>query len=137
VGRSPPGALDGIDDLPHSVPTRRASMGVFRADLECKVPGPGVRCSKNGSKTTNARPVASVLCGEMAVAHSMARAWLGHSLSPMLNEGEPAVLYCFVLPLLAVAGTVVRWAAADLWAPVPAGMMRRGRLAAHDNGDPP
>ena len=48
------------------------------------------------------RPVAFLLCGQMAVAyfryHSPRGFW------PILNGGELAVLYCFVFLYLAVAG---------------------------------
>jgi putative oxidoreductase len=48
------------------------------------------------------RPVAFLLCGEMAVAyfqqHSPRGFW------PILNGGELAVLYCFVFLYLSVAG---------------------------------
>jgi len=48
------------------------------------------------------KPVAFLLCGEMAVAyfrqHSPRGFW------PILNGGEVAVLYCFVFLYLAVAG---------------------------------
>lgn len=50
------------------------------------------------------RPVAFVLCGFMAVAYFMAHASQGHVLLPMLNQGELAVLYCFVFLYFAVAG---------------------------------
>src|SRR6185436_11362731 len=42
------------------------------------------------------RPVAFVLCGFMAVAYFMAHASQGNVLLPMLNQGEYAVLFCFV-----------------------------------------
>jgi putative oxidoreductase len=42
------------------------------------------------------RPTAFVLCGFMAVAYFMGHAGQGHMLTPMLNGGELAVLYCFV-----------------------------------------
>ena len=49
-----------------------------------------------------ARPVAFLLCGQMAVAyfwqHSPRGFW------PILNGGELAVLYCFVFLYLALAG---------------------------------
>ena len=48
------------------------------------------------------RPVAFVLCGDMAVAYFMAhwpKGWL-----PILNGGELAVLYCFVFLYLWTAG---------------------------------
>jgi putative oxidoreductase len=50
------------------------------------------------------RVTAFILSGEMAVAYFMAHAPQGHVLTPMLNEGEPAVLFCFVFLLLSVAG---------------------------------
>jgi putative oxidoreductase len=48
------------------------------------------------------RPVAFVLAGEMAIAYFMAHAPRG--FFPLLNKGEPAVLYCFVFLYLAAAG---------------------------------
>ena len=48
------------------------------------------------------RPVAFILSGEMAVAYFIAHAQ--KSFFPILNQGELAVLYCFVLLYLAVAG---------------------------------
>ena len=48
------------------------------------------------------RPVAFVLCGDMAVAYFMAHAT--KSFFPALNGGDAAVLYCFVFFYLAVAG---------------------------------
>ena len=48
------------------------------------------------------RPVAFVLCGDMAVAYFMAH-WPKNWL-PLLNGGELAVLYCFVFLYLSVAG---------------------------------
>ena len=50
------------------------------------------------------RPVAFVLSGMMAVAYFMAHASRGTPLSPMMNQGEPAVLFCFVFLFLAAAG---------------------------------
>lgn len=50
------------------------------------------------------RPVAFILCGFMAVAYFMAHASQGQPLVPMLNQGELAVLYCFVFLYFAVAG---------------------------------
>jgi putative oxidoreductase len=46
--------------------------------------------------------VAFILSGEMAVAY-----WTVHaprSFFPLLNGGEPAILYCFVFLYLAFAG---------------------------------
>lgn len=48
------------------------------------------------------RPVAFVLSGEMAFAYFMAHAPQG--FLPILNQGELAVLYCFVFLYLAFAG---------------------------------
>ena len=48
------------------------------------------------------RPVAFVLCGEMAVAYLRQHAPRG--LWPILNGGELAVLYCFIFLLLCAVG---------------------------------
>ena len=48
------------------------------------------------------RPVAFILSGEMAVAY-----WMFHaprSTFPSVNEGEAAILFCFVFLLIAAAG---------------------------------
>jgi len=48
------------------------------------------------------RPVAFILSGEMAVAY-----WMFHapqSTFPSVNQGEPAILFCFVFLLIAAAG---------------------------------
>ncbi len=48
------------------------------------------------------RPVAFILCGDMAVAYFMAhwpKGWL-----PLLNGGDLAVLFCFVFLYLWIAG---------------------------------
>jgi putative oxidoreductase len=50
------------------------------------------------------RPVAFILCGFMAVAYFTAHASQGNALLPMLNQGELAVLYCFVFLYLVFAG---------------------------------
>jgi putative oxidoreductase len=50
------------------------------------------------------RAAAFVLSGEMAFAYFIAHAPHGSVLSPILNQGEPAVLYCFVFLFFAVAG---------------------------------
>ena len=47
-------------------------------------------------------PAALVLCGEMAVAYF--KAHFPHGFIPLLNRGEPAVLYCFIFLYLCVAG---------------------------------
>ncbi|HEX9433477.1 MAG TPA: DoxX family protein [Burkholderiales bacterium] len=66
------------------------------------------------------RPVAFVLCGEMAFAYFIGHASSGHVLVPMLNRGELAVLYCFVFLFFAAAG-------AGAWSLDAA--LRRGRGA--------
>jgi putative oxidoreductase len=48
------------------------------------------------------RPVAFILAGDMAVAYWMAHAPRG--FFPVLNQGDAAILYCFVFLYLAVAG---------------------------------
>ncbi len=48
------------------------------------------------------RPVAFLLSGEMAVAYFMAHA--PHSFFPLLNQGEGAILYCFIYLYVATAG---------------------------------
>ena len=50
------------------------------------------------------RPVAFVLSGEMAFAYFMAHAPQGNVLLPLMNEGEPAVLFCFIFLYLSAAG---------------------------------
>jgi putative oxidoreductase len=50
------------------------------------------------------RPVAFVLSGEMAFAYFIGHVPHGHFLSPSLNQGEPAVLYCFIFLFFAAAG---------------------------------
>jgi putative oxidoreductase len=53
------------------------------------------------------RPVAFVLSGLLAFAYFIGHASKGFVLSPMLNQGESAVLFCFVFLFLAVAGAGV------------------------------
>jgi len=48
------------------------------------------------------RPVAFLLCGEMAVAYF--KQHLPRGIWPISNGGEPAVLYCFVFLYLVTAG---------------------------------
>lgn len=50
------------------------------------------------------RPVAFILCGEMAFAYFIGHASQGSVLVPMLNGGELAVLYCFIFLFFAAAG---------------------------------
>jgi putative oxidoreductase len=45
-----------------------------------------------------------ILSGEMAVAYFSIHAMQGHVLTPMLNQGELAIMFCFVFLLFAVAG---------------------------------
>jgi putative oxidoreductase len=48
------------------------------------------------------RPVAFILSGEMAFAYFIAHAPKG--LFPLLNNGEPATLFCFIFLYLVAAG---------------------------------
>jgi putative oxidoreductase len=48
------------------------------------------------------RPVAFILSGEMAVAYFMAHA--PSSFFPAINQGESAILFCFIFLYLACAG---------------------------------
>ncbi len=50
------------------------------------------------------RPAAFIASGEMAVAYFIGHVPQGHFLSPLLNQGESAVMFCFVFLLLSVAG---------------------------------
>jgi len=50
------------------------------------------------------RPVAFVLSGLCAFAYFIGHASKGFVLSPMLNGGEAAVLFCFVFLFISVAG---------------------------------
>ena len=50
------------------------------------------------------RPVAFVLSGLLAFAYFIGHASRGEVLSPMLNGGEAAVLFCFICLFMAVAG---------------------------------
>ena len=60
------------------------------------------------------RPVAFVLCGQMAMAYFKAHAPQG--LWPLLNGGELAAFYCFVFLYLAAAGAGP-WSVDHLWRP--------------------
>lgn len=48
------------------------------------------------------RPAAFILSGEMAFAYFLSHA--PHSLFPILNRGDGAILYCFVFLYIAFAG---------------------------------
>ena len=50
------------------------------------------------------RPVAFILCGEMAVAYFTVHIHMGPALFPLLNMGEITVLYCFIFLYLVTAG---------------------------------
>lgn len=50
------------------------------------------------------RLTAFILSGEMAVAYFVEHAPQGHFFAPALNQGEEAVLYCFIFLFLSVAG---------------------------------
>ena len=63
------------------------------------------------------RPVAFILAGEMAVAYFQAHA--PRSPWPILNGGEPAVLFCFLFLYFAAAGPGP-WSLDALWPKRPA-----------------
>lgn len=48
------------------------------------------------------RPVAFILAGEMAVAYWQFHAPMG--FWPMMNQGQPAILFCFIYLYLSAAG---------------------------------
>ena len=50
------------------------------------------------------RPAAFIMCGEMAFAYFIGHAGQGFVLVPMLNRGELAVLYCFLVLFFAAGG---------------------------------
>lgn len=50
------------------------------------------------------RLVAFILSGEMAFAYFIGHVPQGNFFAPMLNQGEPAVMYCFVFLFFAAAG---------------------------------
>jgi putative oxidoreductase len=50
------------------------------------------------------RVTAFILSGEMAVAYFSVHAQQGNFFMPALNEGEEAVLYCFIFLMFAAAG---------------------------------
>ena len=50
------------------------------------------------------RPVAFVLSGFMAVAYFMGHASQGHLLTPILNQGELAIMFCFAFLFISAAG---------------------------------
>lgn len=50
------------------------------------------------------RAAAFVLSGELAFAYFIGHASQGNALLPLLNQGEPAVLMCFIFLFIAAAG---------------------------------
>ena len=50
------------------------------------------------------RPVAFVMSGFMAAAYFMGHASHGHVLTPILNQGELAIMFCFVFLFISAAG---------------------------------
>ena len=50
------------------------------------------------------RPTAFILSGEMAFAYFIGHAPRGYILSPFMNQGESAVLFCFIFLFLFFAG---------------------------------
>src|SRR6266545_2475922 len=77
-GTAPIGSLPGVAGLLESVGGLLLLVGLFT------------------------RPVAFILAGEMAVAYFMGHAPQG--FWPVLNQGHPAVLFCFVWLYLSAAG---------------------------------
>lgn len=62
------------------------------------------------------RPVAFVLSGQMAVAYFIGHvATSGHFFVPLMNQGQPAVLLCFIFLFLAAYGPGY-WSADEMWA---------------------
>jgi putative oxidoreductase len=58
------------------------------------------------------RPVAFILCGDMAVAYFMAHA--PQSFFPIINRGDAAILYCFIFLYFVFAGPGP-WSADAMW----------------------
>ena len=50
------------------------------------------------------RPIAFLLSGEMAFAYFIGHAPQGHFFAPLLNQGQPAVLLCFIFLFFAAYG---------------------------------
>ncbi|MBI3231890.1 MAG: DoxX family protein [Candidatus Doudnabacteria bacterium] len=50
------------------------------------------------------RPIAFVLSSEMAVAYFLGHGSHGHFFVPLLNQGQPAVLLCFIFLFFAAYG---------------------------------
>jgi putative oxidoreductase len=59
-----------------------------------------------------ARPVAFILCGDMAVAYFMAHA--PSSFFPVVNRGDAAILYCFIFLYFVFAGPGP-WSVDAMW----------------------
>jgi putative oxidoreductase len=87
------GAFGGIDGKGGGIPF--GTLAWFAGILEA-IGGPLIML---GLLT---RPVAFLLCGEMAVAYFKAHAPRG--FVPVRNGGELAVLYCFIFLYLCIAG---------------------------------
>ena len=87
------GALGGLGG--HTAPLY--SMLWFAGVIEC-IGGPLIIL---GLLT---RPVAFILCGEMAVGYFRVHVHLGPWYAPLLNMGEITVLYCFFFLYLVTAG---------------------------------
>ena|SRR5947209_3828491 len=63
---------------------------------------------------------AFVASGEMAIAYFMGHVMTSHTIWPVTNMGDPAVLFCFVFLFIAASG-------AGIWSVDAA--MRRGRVS--------
>jgi putative oxidoreductase len=77
-GTAPIGSLPGIAGLLESVGGALLLLGLFT------------------------RPVAFIVAGEMAVAYFIGHA--PHGFWPVLNQGHPAILFCFVWLYVSAAG---------------------------------
>lgn len=73
------------------------------------------------------RPIAFILSGEMAVAYWMIHA--PQSTFPLINKGEPAILFCFIFLLVAAAGP-------GSWSIDEARKRRREVVVTEDAGEP-
>lgn len=60
------------------------------------------------------RPVAFILAGQMAVAYFIGHASQGYFFAPLVNQGQPAVLLCFIFLFFAAYGGG-KWSLDRLW----------------------
>lgn len=60
------------------------------------------------------RPVAFILSGQMAVAYFIGHASQGYFYAPLVNQGQTAVLLCFIFLFFAAYGAG-SWSVDDFW----------------------